>query len=170
MPSAPGSDIWIRAFGRTWQLRDAPASVWMLGATSPDMAGIFPGLIRGRDAHAMNALWGSHRDVEARCRLAAQRALGYASGREWFWAYNLIKESYKSWTHLNGKLVREGVRADRTPLPDWLDASYTMFHELLHEEAALKAFDMRLRQVPASSGAVAVAMSSKTDLMAFAAD
>ena len=140
-----------------------------MAAMSEDMSAIFPGLVADRDARDLYQVWAIHENVERRCRLTAQAALGRAAGREWHWALNLIKEAHQSWTYINGKLVREGVRADETSLSDWLDAAFTLFTELYRQDKnAQKAFEMRLRQIPAGSGKAR--MSSRADLMAFAAD
>jgi hypothetical protein len=132
------------------------------------MCGIFPGLVRGRDAADMMDLWLDVPDMQRRCINVSRVALSRESGREWFWAYNLIKECWGSWPYLNGMLVRQGVRADREPLADWLDAAYTLLRELLDEKARL-ALESRLRQVPRGVKARPV-MSSRQDLMGFAAD
>ena len=136
---------------------------------SEDMSAIFPGLVADKDARDLYQVWKTHDNVERRCRLTAQAALGRAAGREWHWAMNLIKESHQSWTYVNGKLVREGVRADQVPLHDWLDAAFTLFTEMYRaDKNAAKAFEMRLRQIPMGAGAAR--MSNRADLMAFAAD
>lgn len=100
----------------------------------------------------------------------ARVALGRASGREWHWTYNLIKECAASWPYLNGMLVRQGVHAGSETLPDWLDAAYTLLRELMDEKER-KALDVRLRQVPKGlTVAVRPAMSSRAELLAFGAD
>lgn len=132
------------------------------------MAAIFPGLVDNKDARELLKLWENHENVERRCTLTAQAALGRVSGREWHWSLNLIKEAQQSWTHVNGKLIREGVRADSTSLADWLDAAFTLLTELYERDKnALKAFEARLRHVPA--GTAAVRMSGRAELLAFAA-
>lgn len=80
----------------------------------------------------------------------------------------MIKEIEGSWTHLNGLLVREGVRATRTGLADYLDAAYTLMLNKFDEEKT-KALDSRLRRLP--SGLIAKPkMSGRAELMKFARD
>lgn len=142
----------------------------MQAAISEDMAGIFPGLVADEDSEAIFRLWMSEPDMQGRCVNVSRKALGRASGREWHWSLNMIKEIQESWTQINGKLVRDGVIADRTSLSDYLDAAYTLFAQLLPEKD-FKAFETRLRRIPAGSYAVAKPrMSSRADLLAFAKD
>lgn len=143
----------------------------MEAAVSTDMADVFPGLVEADDAAEMYGLWASEADMAARCARVSQRALGRASGREWHFALNLIKEIQGSWTHLNGLLVREGVRSGKENLADYLDAAYTVFQQRLDPDA-LKAFDARMRKIPTGSGAAYVkpAMSTRDQLLAFAKD
>lgn len=131
------------------------------------MAGVFPGLVADRDGEEIFNLWMSEPDMQRRCVNVSRKALERAGGREWHWSLNMVKEIQGSWTHLNGKLVREGVRADRTGLADYLDAAYTMFAELLKEKD-FKAFETRLRRIPAGSFTARPRMSSRAELMAFA--
>lgn len=89
------------------------------------------------------------------------------------WTFNLIQESVASWTQLNGILVRGGVRAGVEQLPDWLDAAYTVFHELLGpSQNEWTAFESRLKRAPkgVAVSRSQVKMSSRADLLAFAAD
>lgn len=175
MPRGRSGERWgrvgVRCFGRVWVLRDVPASTWMEAAVSTDMAGIFPGLVESDDAAELYSLWSSEADMATRCTRVSQRALGRAAGREWHFALNLVKEVQGSWTHLNGLLVREGVRSDRVSLADYLDAAYTVFQEKLDKDN-LKAFDARLRKMPSGAGTLysKPAMSTRDQLLAFAKD
>lgn len=141
----------------------------MQAAVSPDMADIFPGLVDDSDAEEIFGLWMSEPDMQRRCVNVSRKALERAGGREWHWTLNLIKEINASWTQINGLLVREGVRATRVDLDDYLDAAYTLFAEKLPEKD-FKAFETRLRRIPAGSFAMKPRMSSRADLMAFAKD
>lgn len=160
---------YVRCFGRYWKLRDAPASEWMQAVLTEDMAGIWPGLVADDDAAELFDLWMSEPDMRRRCLNVSRKALERAGNREWYWTLNLVREITSAWTHLNGKLVREGVRANRTSLDDYLDAAYTMFAELLKEKE-FKAFETRLRRIPAGAHLVKPRMSSRADLLAFAKD
>jgi hypothetical protein len=141
----------------------------MQAALSEDMAGVFPGLVAGRDVEEVFGLWMSEPDMQRRCINVSRKALERAGNREWHWTLNMIKEIQAAWTHLNGKLVREGVRATETDLDDYLDAAYTMFAELLKEKE-FKAFETRLRRIPGGSLSIRPRMSSRQDLLAFAKD
>lgn len=160
--------VWVKCFGRYWHLQDVPASVWIEAMSAPELAGVFPGLVRDEDAGALFGLWATEPDMRTRCTLVAQRALGRASGREWHWSANLITEIQQSWTHLNGLLVREGVRSSSTSLSDYLDAAYTLLLGKLDAEKT-KALDTRLRRLP-SGLIIKPKMSSRADLVAFARD
>ena len=163
-----GDDVWVKCHGRYWKLRSVPASTWIQAVLSTDMAGIWPGLVRDRDAEQLYGLWLTEDDMQNRAALVSRRALGRAAGREWHWAHNLIKEIDGSWTWLNGLLVREGVRADQTGLSDYLDAAFTLFSEKLKPDD-FKAMETRLRKLP--SGIITKPrMSSRDDLMKFAKD
>lgn len=163
-----GSRLTVTGFGRRWTVDNPPALAWIHAAMSEDMAGVFPGLVVEDEQELLQAIL-TDPDFRIKCQRMAHALLGRGSGREWHWALNLIKESVGSWTHLNGKLVREGVRASSTSLPDWLDAAWTVFVELLDKNER-KAFENRLRAIPAIDGAVKPRMSTRSDLMAFASD
>lgn len=161
--------VWVKCHGRYWKLRDVPASAWMEAAISPDMAGIWPGLVRDSDAEQLHGLWVSEVDMQRRSILVARRALERAGQREWHWTLNLVKEIQKSWTHLNGLLVRQGVRADILGFSDYLDCAYTQFAEILKPDD-FTAFDTRLRKIPGGMIMSKPRMSSRDDLMKFAKD
>lgn len=141
----------------------------MQAAISKDMAGIFPGLVEDEDGEQIFGLWMSEPDMQRRCINVSRKALERAGNREWHWSLNLIQEVQASWTQINGRLVREGVRADRVSLPDFLDAAYTLFAQLLPEKD-FKAFETRLRKIPAGGMSSKPRMSSRADLLAFAKD
>jgi hypothetical protein len=160
-------------FGHSWIFVDAPAIDWILGAASPDMAGIFPGLLEEEHVGDAVRLTFTESDVQRRCTDASRIALGRAAAREWMWTYNLIQECLGSWTELNGLLVRAGVRASVEGMPDWVDAAYTVFHDLLGpDQNKWTAFEGRLRRTPKGLNVAksAVRMSTRADLLAFAAD
>lgn len=178
MPSGPSDDTYgrvlVRAFGRPWLLRDVPAIDWILGASEPTLGDIFPGLVDDTDARAAIEPWlasGADRsDVGLRCLRVSRVALERAGRREWHWTYNLIHESLESWSFINGLLVRQGIWADRTSLPDWLDAAFTQFLELYQEKKARTAFETRLRRIPKDAlGTVKPRFSSREELLGFAA-
>ena len=169
MSAASRSDrLHVTGLGRLWTLDNPNALPWIHAALSPDMAGIFPGMVVDAEQDLFELLM-SHPEANVRCQRMARVALGRAAGREWHWAHNMIKESVGSWTHLNGKLVREGVRASDTSLPDWLDAAWTVFMELFDKKEQM-SFQNRLRSIPATGDMVQPRMSSRADLMSFAAD
>jgi hypothetical protein len=110
-------------------------------------------------------------DMQRRCINVARVALGRASGREWYWAYNLILKCVESWPYINGMLVRQGVRADTEPLADFLDAAYTLMREL-RDDKGRTALDSELSRIPkdAIASGIKPKMSGRGDLMAFARD
>lgn len=173
MSSGPDVERWgrvvVKCFGRYWQLRDVPASEWMAAAITPDHAGIFPGLVDDDDAGDIFELFMVEPDLQRRGARVAQKALERASGREWHWALNLIREIQGSWTHLNGLMVRDGVLASQVSLSNYLDAAYTVFGEKLKPDD-FKAFETRLRRIPGTGFSSRPRMSSREELMGFAAD
>lgn len=175
MPGERSDEQWgrvpVRCFGRWWYLRDVPAIDWIMATGSDDMAGVFPGLVDDGDGDALFRAVLALPDMQQRCINVSRRALERGSGREWHWTLNFVNEVKKSWPYLNGKLVREGVRADRTRFPDWIDAAYTLLLELTSEKDR-EPLDRRLRKVPAGmAGAVTrPRMSTRAELLAFAKD
>jgi hypothetical protein len=176
MPTGPGDDTYgrvlIRAFGRPWLLRDVPALDWILAAADPGLSGVFPGLVDDADARAVFVIFtrSPETDRDLRSLRAARVALERAGRREWLWTYNLIGECLQSWTQINGLLVRQGIWADQTSLPDWLDAAFTQILELYHDEKERTAFETRLRKVPKDAlGTVKPKFSGRDELIAFAA-
>lgn len=113
--------------------------------------------------------WEKFPDMERRCINTARVALGRVARREWWWAHNMINEAVESWTALNGRLVREGVRAADTILPDWLDASFTVLAESYSEEAERSAFIARLNTPPKNVHVATSNTSTRAALLAFAA-
>lgn len=174
MPTGPESDRWgrvpVHCFGRTWWLQDVPAFTWIMAYKSDEMSEVFPGLTDLDDAEDLYRLWLDVPDMRRRAENVARVAFGRASGREWYWAGNLVDESLKSWTYINGMLVRQGVRATETSLPDWLDASYTLMRELMDEKGRT-ALDIRLRRIPRDAlTTMRPTFSNRSALLAFAAD
>lgn len=166
-----GDRIHVTAFGRGWFLRRAVASEWVAACSGPELAGVFPGLVRDGD---IPAIWESMLgvpDFDRRCANVARVALAQGSGREWWWAYNMITEAKAAWVHLNGELILHGVNADTTNLPDWLDAAYVQMSKLLAgDKEAQTRFNNRLGRVPTGVKGVRPKMSSRSDLQAFARD
>lgn len=175
MPPGRDGERWgrveVRAFGRDWLLRDVPAIDWIMGAGSPDLSGIFPGLVDDGDARAAVGVW--HQpgtDLELRHTRVGRVALERAGRREWTWSYNLITECLGAWPTVNGMLIRQGVRADGERLADWLDAAYTLIRELYRSETDLTAFETRLKSIPKDAlGTMKPKMSSRAALLEFAA-
>jgi hypothetical protein len=168
MPSAPESEqIVVTCIGRTWVLPARNAWDWILAVfDDDDLSRVFPGMIDDEDVEEMFEAWMVVPDMARRCTNVARVALGRASGREWWWAVNMIKEVLKSWTLINGALVRHGVRAGSTSLADWLDAAYTQLREMVDDKER-SALEMRLRIPPRN---VTTITSSREALLAFAAD
>lgn len=171
MPSAFSDDLVVTCVGRPWKLKAASADQWVRAVLMPEMAGVFPGMLRGSQALDFFDLWDQFPNMPRRCLNVSMVALARASGREWFWAYNMIETAAQSWPHVNGLLVREGVRADAESLHNWLDACYTLILERKNEEDRV-AFENSLTRVPrfAIAAGVKPRMSSRAELMAFAAD
>lgn len=143
-----------------------------MGCGTPDLSGVFPGLVDDRDARSAVELWFQPgADLELRHTRVSRVALERAGRREWTWTYNLIHECLGAWQQINGMLIRQGVRSENERLSDWLDAAYTLIRELLgQDKEALTAFETRLKSVPKDAlGTVTPKMSSRAALLEFAA-
>jgi hypothetical protein len=169
MPSGQFGNVRVRAVGRAWILPGRNALEWINACAGEDNTFplVFPGMISHKDGWDMWKAWQDHEDAELRCANVARVALSRAARREWWWAHNMINEAVGSWTSLNGRLVREGVRAATETLPDWLDAAYTFVSEHL-EEKERNTFQARLSLPPKNIGVAASSMSNRAALEAFA--
>lgn len=101
------------------------------------LSGVFPGLIRDCDVDHMLPLMKDISRVVA-MQEVAQKVVEAAGGRDWWWTVNLSKRALGNWILVNGFLVRQGVRADSTSFPDWLDACYTWIWEKADEDNRIK--------------------------------
>lgn len=172
MPSERGTDfpdVRIRAAGKSWNLPGRSALVWINMCHGEDntFPDVFPGMISHKDAWEMWEAWKTFDDMERRSVNAARVALGKASGREWWWTHNLINEVVDSWTSINGILVREGVRAEKERLPNWLDAAYILVCERSSEEERI-AFRARLNLPPKNVGMLLSNTATRKALLDFA--
>lgn len=171
MPSAPGfADLWIRALDSVWRIPGQPASVWLeaLFGDTEHLSGIFPGLIDDADTYDMyNLAWSE--GFDARCERAARKALERAAGRDWVWAWNLMKLSAAGRPWINGRLVRQGVVASQVSLPDWLDAAYTLIYEA-KDEAGRAALEQDMMIPPAGVQVQVSREAQRRAALAFAAD
>jgi hypothetical protein len=165
-----GRAVEVSAFGRVWKLPHAPALVWINSVRGEDntFPYVFPGMVKRGDAWDMFDNWMTVEDADRRCANAARKALQYASGREWWWTHNLINEAVSSWNGVNGKLVRQGVRASDESLPDWLDAAFTLMSEVMSEDDRA-TFHGRLILPPKNIKIAQSNASTRAALMAFAA-
>lgn len=164
------SRIEVTAFGSSWLLEDCSAYQW-LGATGTDfdtLHAVFPGMV---DVGFLDALWErSHAgDFDKRCTLAARAALGRASGKDWWWAWNMTKKILSSWPILNGVMLRQGIRATQLPLADYMDAVYSLLQERGKDEDRMK-LDIELQTLPAGVRVRQSSAAKKAMLAAFAAD
>jgi hypothetical protein len=168
-PVRPDDTIVVTCVRRGWALRDCTAFEWLMAVNSdPErLSRIFPGMIRPKDVEAMVAAMEAFDDMDRRWLNVARKALQYASGRDWWRAYNLMRTCLDEWTFINGVLLTKGCDARRMPLSSWLDAAYVTKAKTF-DENGFKAFEMRLNQVPA--GAQGGGAAQRQALMAFAAD
>lgn len=171
MPSAFGDDLVVTCVGQPWRLKTVSAERWVKAVLVPEMAGVFPGLLRNKDTLRFFDLWDEYPDMPRRCMNVSMVALGRASRREWHWAYNMIQSAAQSWPQVNGLLVRQGVRADSESLHNWIDACYTLIMERKSDDEKA-TFDNILTRTPkfAIAAGVKPRMSSRAELLAFAAD
>ncbi len=160
----------VTCFNRSWTLRYNTATSW-IGACGWDLetlAGVFPGGIADDDVTDM---WAhvSDDDASRRWTNTARAALGRASGRDWWWALNLIRRCLESWSYINGALLLKGVDSNSMTLPSWLDAAYMLLWQGCDEEGRMK-LDLDLSLPPAGVGVKQSAQAKRKMLEAFAAD
>ena len=161
--------LYVTCAKRGWELRSATAYEWLNAvARDPDrLSGIFPGMIRLGDVEAMLAAMEMFDDIERRWLNTARKTLGYASGRDWWRALNLIQVCVQEWTFINGVLLLKGCDARKMVLPAWLDAAYIAKVKNMKEDE-FKRFEFDLDKVPA--GATGGGAAARRALAAFAAD
>src|SRR5689334_22658283 len=105
MRAGRSDETWVKAFGRLWRLRRMSAWDWVRACHEPTLADVFPGQVRDSDIPAVFESALHDPDFDRRCHLAARAALERATGREWWWAYNLIGEARSGWIVVNGRLM-----------------------------------------------------------------
>jgi hypothetical protein len=164
-----GDRLYVTCAKRGWELRSASAYDWLVAvARDPDrLSGVFPGMIKYGDVEAMVAAMEMFDDIERRWLNTARKALGYASGRDWWRALNLMEICLKEWTFINGVLLHKGCDARKMILPTWLDAAYIAKIKNM-DENDLKRFEFNLDKVPA--GASGGGSAARRALAAFASD
>jgi hypothetical protein len=174
---APSVSIlsWLRpeqihvAFAQTqWRLQAHSAADW-LGAIACDfdaLSGVFPGLICDEELDAMQQLLRDPSQFDLMPDVARQ-VVQAAGGRDWWWSVNLTRRAMAGWIYINGVLVRQGVRADSTSFPDWMDACYSWMYER-SDENGRAALDIELGLPP--KGVRQGSKQTKQMLAAFQAD
>lgn len=165
------SAVTVSCAGRQWDLHLDSAHEWV-GAVGFDLdalRGVVPGAIGDSDVEDMFRLARELPDIDRRWANAARAALGKGSGRDWWWSRNLIKRSLQAWPYINGKLLLSGVRAQATPLPDWLDACYMLLWQNADDKDRVK-LDLELSAPPAGVAIRRTKEQTKQMLADFAAD
>lgn len=163
--------VYVVCFGVRWELYPDSAYDWIgLAAADFDgLAGIFPGAVV--DDQCEQLFRASMQD-EARDRKwanAARVALGRAGGRDWWWTNNLIRKCVEGWPYVNGVLLRQGVSAREMPLPDWLDAVYTLMWQNQDDNGRVK-LDLELQRTPTGVVVAQSKAQTRAAMEAFAAD
>lgn len=161
----------VRVGGHPFTLTATTAAQW-LGAIATDMdnlCGIMPGLVHDDDLDVMCDLIDTHPDIETRWTNAARVALGRAGGRDWWWTRNLAREALGTWIYTNGLLLHRQVNSRQMPLPDWLDACYTLYWQGGDDESRLK-LDMKLNMRPRGVATHQSASQTRSMMAQFAAD
>lgn len=154
--------------GTSWRLQATTAGDWMaaIAYDFTNLSGVFPGLVCDEELDSMYELI-RDQDQLARMPAIAQQVVQAAGGRDWWWTVNLIRKATAGWIYINGVLVRQGIRAGSTSLPDWLDACYTWMYERNDENGRI-ALDTELGLPP--KGVKGSAKQTREMLAAFQAD
>ena len=161
----------VTVAGHRFALEATTASQW-LGAIATDIEGLYgimPGLVQDDDLDLMQELVDTHDDITTRWFYAARTALGRAGGRDWWWTWNLAGKALRTWIYINGILLRQGIDSRKMPLPDWLDACYTMLWQGADEEHRIK-LDMELCLPPRGVAVKRTPEAAREMMQAFAAD
>ncbi len=163
--------VGILALERGWAIPAVPASVWLEAyERAPEtLLGLFPGLLDPDDLDDMLYRLIEIPNSEQRCQRAARMLLQRGSRMEWVIAWNLMRVSRGVWLWLNGVLVRQGVNADTTTLPDWLHAAYTLLYEGKDEKGRI-AFESELMMAPRGEHVQVAVRAQRRAALAFAAD
>lgn len=160
--------IKVHFAGYNWELEATTAADW-LGAIATDfdhLSGVFPGLVLESTIDQMMEVL-HDRQNHSSLEEVARNVIQAVGGRDWWWTVNLTRKALGSWMHINGFLVRQGVRCDSVIMPDWLDACYTFLWERADENAKI-ALDLELSTAPL--GIKPNALQTKQMLADFAAD
>lgn len=110
-----------------------------------------------------------HADIDHRWRNAARVAIQRGGGRDWWWTANLVRKCLESWTYVNGFLRLEGIRAEDTSFPDFLDAAYVLMWRNADESERQK-LDLELKLMPKGVRSIPNTEQSRQMALAFAAD
>lgn len=147
--SARPSTVEVECFHRQWTLYPATAYDWLglVGADLEHLTGVLPGGVAEDQCEEMLLLSMQFDDRDDRWANAARVALGRAGGRDWWWVLNLSRRCLQGWPYINGRLLRQGISARATPLPDWLDAAYMLLWEG-QDDQGRTLFDIELNRVP----------------------
>lgn len=108
-------------------------------------------------------------DATRRWRNAARVAVQRGSGRDWWWAVNLVRKVLGVWPYVNGQLLLRSVDAATMTFPSWLDAAFMLLWTNTDEEGRMR-LDLELSMRP-QGVAVKMSQAQKHKMMeAFAAD
>lgn len=140
--------IKVEVAGRVCTIEPEPAATWIALLVSGDYEGILPGLLDDEDAEGLDeALWSGELSANE-LREAILDVITVVSGRDWWWALNLLAVCRSAWPQMYGTLVRHGFNAHVEPFAAFLDALYSLCVEEMPEDRR-RSFDTALDQAPA---------------------
>lgn len=133
-----------------YRLVPASAAQWLVVLLEDplDLAQILPGMIHEEDEEGLEEAMMEGRVSEAEIRDACWEIITACSGRDWWWAFNLVRTVSTVWMQVYGRLMAGGLDLEGLPLGAALDVMYAICIERMDREHR-NTFDRELSRVPA---------------------
>lgn len=132
---------------RTYRIPPHPAAVWLALLLTRDLEGVLPGLLTDDDAEDLDeALWSGEVGID-QVRDAIFDMITVASGRNWWWAFNLLAVCAPSWSQKFGTIMLHGFDIHKESIAAFLDVLYSLCVDGSSEEQR-RSFDSSLDQAP----------------------
>lgn len=145
-------EIPVEVAGVTLVIPAVPASVWLRALVSPHVeAAVLPGMLSDRDATVLTDMLESGRATLVDLNHAAYRAIGQASGTDWWVALRLAGAADHRDGNVLGELTLHGVDPASMPLGRWCAAAYSLMVRNMGESDLIK-FQAKLFLVPSLPG------------------
>lgn len=136
--------------GREYEIEPCSAAQWLavLLPNPLDLSEILPGMLSDAGEEELEEALMAGQVSEADMREACLEVISMASGRNWWWALNLVQSAATIWLQVYGQLISHGVRFDQLPLGAALDAMYASIAARMDKDQ-LRSFNSDLSRPPA---------------------